>query len=323
MYRIIRVSPKSISIILIIFSILIGCKKNDEVLETVTDDLHLGWHENMTGDIIFTEEYNGQDNDVCDQLKIINKDGIIDLQLPDSVCNINGIAWSPDKSKISFANSYIGIFSMGSDGFNTECEFNEHGCGRISFSSDGLSLVGVTNLGYLIMNLQSGDYDIINPPGGEWGPLTNPFYSVDWVPSRNRILYNKPVGPPNNVINTLYLWDISNNSCDKILSSAGYQTECSPDGQKIAFIKTTIFSNDSLNIGVYSDIYIADIDGSDSRLVLSFADNQDSVVCSDLTWSPNGDLIAVGSKNGIYVFNLEGSLLSKIPAFRCTNIDWK
>ncbi len=311
---------KSILSYVIVILIVACCNKNDEEINNDTDDLHLGWHESMTGDIIFTEEYIEQDNDVCDQLKIINKYGIIDLPLPDSVFHINGIALSPDNSKISFASPYLGLYSMDRDGTNTKTEYSDRGCGRVTWSSDGVSVASITLGSILIINFQNGEYSLINPSGGDWGLRTITSWSLDWITSTTNIIYNTGSGPPNAVINNLYVLDVSDNSCEKNVDNVGYQAECSPDGLKIAHAK---HMTDSAGIAIYANIFITSMDGLETYMVKSFADSQDSVICYDLTWSPDGDLIAVGSRTGIYVFDLDGITLTKIPAIRCINIDWK
>lgn len=298
----------SIGFLLFLFVIVfvnIGCKKSEEDDSYISPEpeLHYGWHESMSGSILFTGMLEGSNREY---IFIIDKDDTKQIAHPDFISSIDGgIEWSPDKTKIAFANYNDGLFVMENDGTNAINLYDEHDCRSPSWSPDG-SLIACVDWGknVRICDYVSGINNFIELGYG--------IQSLDWRPTGIEILVFK--SPYMQTVSLLIL-DVSDNTIVDIYDGQAYYPVWSPDGQKIAFVQN----------GSYTDefIYMINADGSDIKKVINFHDHNLIVHCGDLTWSPDGSMIAAGSHDGIYVIDLNGTIITKISVKECHSLDWQ
>jgi serine/threonine protein kinase len=115
------------------------------------------------------------------------------------------------------------------------------------------------------------------------------YWGMRFTPNGERIFYVKT--QPDGSISSLYQIPVSGGQAVKVVSNIANPPAVSPDGSKIAFIRTDPVKHRDV-------LLIADIDGSAEREIAS-RQFPDTFPSSSASWSPDGKLIALGAgRNG-------------------------
>lgn len=289
-----------------------GCEKSDGDNQPIVSperQLHKGWHDSMSGKILFTSYYSDGNGTVTrDHLFVIDKEETKEILLPDTLYHLDGgIEWSPDGSRITFSNHNNGLFIMNSDGTNIVNLLDKLGCKSPSWSPDGALIACIVWWRQIIViDIVTGYYRDFH--FGDNGHV----YSLDWSPTGTQIVIVNGI-----VDATTSILDVSDSTITETLDDYTIEPVWSPNGLSIAYAQHTA--------GWFNRIiYTVNKDGSDITRVCNFEDLGLDVVCYDLAWSPDGKLIAVSSSTGIYIVDMAGTVITKIETDGdCDNLDWQ
>lgn len=115
------------------------------------------------------------------------------------------------------------------------------------------------------------------------------YWGMRFTPDGQSVLYAKT--QPDTSISTLYRISVHGGQAVKVVSNVANPPAISPDGTKVAFIRTDPVKHQDV-------LLIADIDGSDEREIAS-CQFPNTFPSSSASWSPDGKLIALGAgRNG-------------------------
>lgn len=284
------------SIIVIDFS---ACKKdNDQAIPT-------GWQENMTGKILFSRNY-GSNN--TDRLFYWDKNGTKSLPLSGDYNTINGAKWSPDGSQVLFGTHGSGIRIINIDGTGeTPVYSNEQGTRGPDWSPDG-------------KRIAFGDYSwiyIITLHGSLYKKVEGGGANLDWSPDGSKIAFNTTMS---SYFDHIRILDLSNYSTQELfenLEGVKDYPSWSHDGKQLAFRYHDTDNN--------SHIFICNSKGENIKQLTHFDKNHYNFRIYQASWSPDGNMLAVGTTDGVYIVNLLGeiiTLLQKEAGDANYYVDW-
>jgi len=265
-------------------------------------DFHHGWHDSMPGMILFTQEYY---NPYPGYLCVIDIQSTEEVPLPDSLHVVGGIEWSPDGSKIAFGTLQKGIVVIDNEGTSVITLVSGWDLRSPSWSPDG-SMIAFCNYwgrSVRVIDAAYGNVYYSYSSGIYHGPLF-----LDWSPSGQEILFGG---------NTVFaILDISDSTFIELSDVHAGEAVWSPDGKYIAY------STSPDGIGM-NTICSVKKDGSDIIQIINFDEYNLDFFIQELAWSPDGKMIAVATYYGIYVIDLDGTIVTWIEAENCNNIDWR
>jgi hypothetical protein len=232
------------------------------------------------------------------EIYVMNADGTGQTMLTNNPGLDGNPDWSPDGTKIAFANLQDGIYVMNTDG-SGQTILTDNG-GYPSWSPDGTK----------IAFYREAEIYVVNADGTGQTRLTNNAdfdVSPSWSPDGTKIAFSRTDSDGNDEIYVMNADDgsdqtnLSNNSADD------FDPSWSPDGTKIAFTSDRDNGND--------EIYVMNADGTgQTRLTRRAASDWDPY------WSPDGTKIAFtiytnepGSHN-IFVMNADGTSLTRLTS---------
>ncbi len=280
----------------LIFFILILFFTNCNKVENSPDtEEHYGWHESMTGKILFGEV----------DLFVINADGTTQINLDEDISFSKDARWSPDGSKIVFVSYDQGIVIINRDGSGETIIVDDNNCLSSVWSPDGSMIAYILNDTICVLNLENSNLTVFEQP------LSKLEY-LDWSPTGTKITFtDNPIGD----LHYIKILDLIDGTTEEILQNTRkmFYPSWSPDGNKIAF--------GSFEMDTYQ-VFTINADGTNKKLIWDSA-NKPKTNESFLPWSPDGHMIALGTYNGVYIIDLNGTTITVIEMFGfCYNLDW-
>ncbi|MFD6274656.1 DPP IV N-terminal domain-containing protein [Streptomyces sp. NPDC060209] len=122
----------------------------------------------------------------------------------------------------------------------------------------------------------------------------------DWSPDGKRIVYDSPRGLE---------WIKSDGTGQEVLTATGGAGTFSPDGQSIAFVKTTAYETpDGWQYG--RDVWVMDIT---ARQVHQISTARDAV-STPVDWSPDGQRIAYVTETGLNAVNVATGTVTELQS---------
>jgi RHS repeat-associated protein len=226
----------------------------------------------------------------------------------------NNPVWSPDGNKIAYEvfDSQWDVYMIDADGSNRTRLTNSSGVDwRPSWSPDSGKIV-------LLANRSANGYDVyvIDADGSNETRLTfsedvDANWKPRWSPGGGKIAYSK--------YDEVYVMDADGSNQTRLAS--GSHPLWSPDGKKIAFIRSAI-SNYQL--------FVMDANGENQTYLAS---NVSSGVSDSRSWSPDGSQICCQKGiAAIYVINADGTGETYLgegwhpswaPDYQPTPVDWQ
>ena len=202
-------------------------------------------------------------------------------------------SWSPDGTKIAFADGCCVIYTANADGSAvTEMIPDSLDAGNPAWSPDG------TKIAYSDLSdaSPSANYEIytVNPDGtGQVRVTSDPSTDVSpaWSPDGSRFAFESNRGPTG-------IWTMAADGSDAAFVTQGGRPNWSPDGSKLVFNRT---------VGPSQEILVIDADGDNETQLTS-----DSVSDSDPAWSPDGSKIVWVRDRWLYTMNADGSAPARL-----------
>jgi TolB protein len=267
--------------------------------------------------------------EVVSSIFAVNADGTGQTNLTqDTNASFNsGPAWSPDGTKIAFSSNMDSsgselrpeeIYVMDADGTNVRRLTDNHTTDTgPAWSPDG------TKIAYSSYGETGFEVSIINADGSDEVRLTNSPESVEdidssgnltrfrdnfdpvWLPDGEKIAFRVDSRPSGDGIYTMN----PDGSNQTLLTADGDQADWSPDGTKMVYRGSDPGQS-------YSDIYIANADGSNPVNITARISDTAYELLPD--WSPDSTKIAFASnldeKAGyeIYVIDVDGRNLRRL-----------
>jgi Tol biopolymer transport system component len=216
-------------------------------------------------------------------------------------------AWSPDWTRIAFFGPDYDIYVLEvscldrGDCRESMKRFRQGRRVYLTFSwfPDGKGVIfatkpavgeGVPQLMTLSLNEEATSVAL-----GDGGP--NPMIS----PGGGTVLFDSPSGP-----DRLMTFNLSSHSTSLFIDPAGavpnsMDGDWSPDGSQVAFMTSL---EEGMAYGVRYEIYVAQADGTGSRIVAEKGEHPD--------WSPDGQSIVFEREDGLYVVNISTAVERKV-----------
>jgi TolB protein len=215
-------------------------------------------------------------------------------------------AWSPDGKKIAFMGN-LGktvVWIMNADGSDRRRLTPKNGDDALpAWSPDGRTIALDNNI--------TRQIDLMTPDGKRRHPLTRRTASLPaWSPDGKRIAFVSSDGRRLSLTSgDIYVSRIDG-TAERRLVRNGTFPAWSPDGTKIAFLRNR--RRWSRNVAVW----IMNADGSGQRRIWTRAAEG-----GGLSWSPDGERIALTSDNDIYIINIEGTVTRQLTRGWGDNLD--
>ena len=268
---------------------------------------------------------------------VMNADGTGQVQITgDGQINPS---WSPDASKIAFANAAAGsgsyeIFTMNADGTNfVQLTDDQVPDGYPAWSPDGTKIAWGRSGQIWVMNadgsnqVQLTDVGVIKPPPLEGGPPTFSAYGPAWSPDGSKIVYASYADyVPGSGIDFDYDYEIVTMNADgsdrQPLTNGpdwSRSPSWSPDGTKIVFDRRA-------DGNASPDVWVMDADGTNPVNLTNHPLGDEEPV-----WSPDGTKIAYASNRAyetgppqtVWVMNADGSNpVNLTPGVEADEPDW-
>lgn len=249
------------------------------------------------GRIVFSMPF-GKKSDIF----VIDEDGRNLKNLTNHPANdINGI-WSPDGTKIAFASDRDGnyeIYVMNADGQETtRLTNNPQKDSSPSWSPDGKQIAFARGRFIYVMSADGGSERRLT----EWG--AEPACSPD---GKKIAFYGKE-----GLEFEITIIDVDGGNRVPLTNRPGFYNHSpawSPDGSQIAFVSEN--RNNRAGISMF-EIYLMNADGSRQR---KLTPNEDFLMETSPTWTPDGSQIAFLQPDGIYLIQTDGKRQRKIFNF--------
>jgi Tol biopolymer transport system component len=244
---------------------------NDPANDTVPT-----WSPNGTK-LAFTSNRNGN----VQQIFVMSADGTNPQQISSPNLSAGSISWSPDGTRLAFnavaAQSTVSdIFVINVDGTNliklTKASSQFDSNFAPAWSPDGASIAFVKR------SFLSSSIFIMNPDGSSQARVTEGD-RPSWSPDGSAIVFSRilyDLDPPIFVVDDIFAINLSSGLEWRLTTTpqtkpqpSNFSPVWSPDGTKIAFVRTL----DNSVGNVSSDIYVMDPDGSNKVLITHTGNN--------------------------------------------------
>jgi TolB protein len=215
-------------------------------------------------------------------------------------------AWSPDGKKIAFTGN-LGrtvVDIMNADGSDRRRLTRRHGDDALpAWSPDGRTIALDNNI--------TRQIDLVSPDGEQRHPLIARTASLPtWSPDGKRIAFVSSSGRRLSLASgDIYVTRIDGTAQHRLVRNGTFPA-WSPDGKKIAFLRNR--RRWSRNVAVW----IMNADGSGRRRIWTRAAEG-----GGLSWSPDGERIALTSDNDIYIISPDGKALRRLTRGFGDNLD--
>jgi len=231
-----------------------------------------------------------------------------------------------DRLADSPEGQFLGMYTVGADGVERQVKLpGNPGFAYGVWSTDGRKLLldsfsdpGGPAVG--VIDLATGDFAAINPNG-----ISDGLDCSDWSPDDRTLVCG--YGSSANVKDGIYLVDVATGTAKRLTKSPYHDTvgtagECgggegrgvfSPDGRRIAYEQQQCGTGADPSSDETGAIVVMAVDGSARKTVVPFGGVR-THPGGEISWSPNGKLIAFGTQEGeLSVVAPDGSGLRQIP----------
>lgn len=288
-------SIKSVLVYLILLITYVSCNKEENQVEPVE---HTGWHESMTGKILYGPSFF-----------VIDANGTTQEAVSENVNSIDEARWSLDGSKIVFTSYNQGIMIINSDGTEDTIIVDNEECQSPVWSPDGSMIAYILNDSICILNLENNITTVFEQQLARIG-------SLDWAPLEAKILFTDYAEDSLNYVKIL---ELSSGTTTELFQSnyiMSYPT-WSPDGTKIAYQSPYIPGIE------VCQVFIINADGTNLEQLTSFPLNTTKFGYKNISWSPDGKMIAISTYEGVFIVDMNGSIVTKIgPQSIISFVDW-
>jgi len=263
----------------------------------------------------------------AERIRIVRPDGTDDHELFGEVPYVKHLhpAWSPDGQQIAFGvegggpdRIYVGNVDGSDVRILAECRDADCvGLGHPVWSPDGTTIVarfdggpmtdrGPTQLGLALVDVVSGDYELITLQGTEYQDIY-PRWSPD---GRQLVFWREQTGPDGEQV-AVFVMDIDDTEARQLTPwelRAG-DPDWSPDGSWIVFGTHPLRGHED---GTWpSNLYLIRPDGTDMTQLTDFGEGDDRA--THPRWSPDGRAIlyvrvgSAGHPREIWAMSADGS----------------
>jgi Tol biopolymer transport system component len=274
---------------------------NDE--EEGIPDWPSGWKDGMTGKILFATDNVYSD----DFLLWTGKQGTVSLWIDSD--RLFGACWSPSGDRIAYTG-IDGIHLVNGDGSHDSLIYPHyvdeewHITYGLAWSPDGQLAFTKLSRHIWLLDLQTGADTAFMVM---WIDYDDP--RLDWSPDGRRISFGALKFGYYAAQHNIAAWDRDDHT----------QTDLTPTG---SFTRSAVWSPDGTRLAFATrQACLMDLESGEFAEITDF--DADYVHINVLAWSPAGDMLALGTKRGLFVIDLQGNVITVLKrGYNIHFVDW-